>query len=629
MQLENNLWLVGGYYVDRDHAGQVRIVGSQNHLYYGSTGLYNDDIAIQNVQEVRGEIQVTLQLQPRHGFIPDPAMGHIRRVRSYIQAVNRADRTFEEVERDHPGELRPAEISSETTDNGTVVHYLRRYGPHYYGVRLTWPDGSKLYRDEERHGFRIEAEGPIEVVLTTTTDVPAQPYAGHILKPPHYDVSLIEPKWQTYADRLLKRTTAEIEHLVRYGKTSGFDYGTLFPRDWMESADLLAEDLTPSALRYMYTESLRHVSDNGAGWHEDIVGEFKYERQQEINHLARSFDDFISPEHPLSPQFRQLLGHLDELFITRHMIDIEPRYLLGLRLIPPDQFDGEDLGRLRQVARFVTTKAEAVGLITFNKLALPFRRQRGDEYYSAGNWRDSELAFKQIDPIIAPFDVNAVFYPQALRLISRHHKILGADPKQLERLIVKWDAVRERYRFTNKDGTTAFALALYGGGPDTPSQTMRINHLDEASDLFYGQPTEADVASFARRILSPDYFYTPSGPLLVGRHQGYDHSQYHGEVIWAKQAAFAAAGLERSIERAHREHWTDETQRLLHDALRATVETSLQAFHDLDATPELHYDDHGRARLYVDQPAPEGVMNMVQLWSAAGARRILRSLLSV
>ncbi|QQR52648.1 hypothetical protein IPG36_00785 [bacterium] len=57
----------------------------------------------------------------------------------------------------------------------------------------------------------------------------------------------------------------------------------------------------------------------------------------------------------------------------------------------------------------LVTQADSHNLITFKQLAQPFRRQRGDEYYDSGNWRDSTLAFQRIDPVIAPFDVNAVF----------------------------------------------------------------------------------------------------------------------------------------------------------------------------------------------------------------------------
>jgi hypothetical protein len=322
------------------------------------------------------------------------------------------------------------------------------------------------------------------------------------------------------------------------------------------------------------------------------------------------------------------LSELDELFIRRHMIDIEPRYLLGLRHIPPAQFDADSLVRLRRLAHFVMHRAATHDLIVFNKRALPFRRTRGDEYYVKGNWRDSDLAFKQIHPVIAPFDVNAVFYPAALRIILQHHTVLGVDRTAAADLVTKWDRVRDWFRFTNADGLPAFALALYNvrhEAGELKYEVMRVNHLDEASDQFYGQPSEADARSFATRLLEPRYFYTPSGPILVGHNEGYDHSYYHGEVIWAKQAAYAVAGLEHALDRGRHDGWAADTLDLIQSALTTTAHTCLDAFQTLGAIPEVHYDDHGRPRLYTDQPAPEGVMNKIQLWSAAGARRILRA----
>ena len=47
----------------------------------------------------------------------------------------------------------------------------------------------------------------------------------------------------------------------------------------------------------------------------------------------------------------------------------------------------------------------------------------------------------------------------------------------------------------------------------------------------------------------------------------------------------------------------------------------------MGAIPELHYDDNGTPRLYTDQTATEGTMNLVQLWSAMGARCIIRAYL--
>jgi hypothetical protein len=109
---------------------------------------------------------------------------------------------------------------------------------------------------------------------------------------------------------------------------------------------------------------------------------------------------------------------------------------------------------------------------------------------------------------------------------------------------------------------------------------------------------------------------------LVGHKDGYDHTQYHGDVTWTKQAAFAAEGLAHQAARGQAEGWMGDTIELIESARRDIAETCWRAYETMQAIPELHYDDAGRARLYMDQPHPEGQMNTVQLWSAAGALRL-------
>ena len=623
MQIGNDIWLEGAYYVDFDMNNQLRVVGPGNHLLLGTTGLTSRHITVEAIEPDGDELNLHLGVSLPGDFMADPAMGHIRRVRTYTQptGIKEPEPTFAAIAAAHPGELAPNSLTTNLTPAGPSVTYLRTYGDQYYGTRWQWPTGVVLTRDADQRGFVVTgSSGPYHVVVTTATTVHPPRFRGRLWR---------RPGTAAASEPLLQRARAEIEHLVSNYKTSGFDYGTVFPRDWIETADLLAPQLTPAAVRFMYAESLRHVSDDGAGWHEDIIGEFRYEREQEVAGLRTNLDELVGPDSRYRTDFERVLSQLGDLFITRQMIDIEPHYILGLRLVEPAAFDADTLVRLRHVARYLVNQAQTHRLITFKELAAPFRRQRGKEYYDAGNWRDSTLAFQKIDPVIAPFDVNAVLYPQALRVLRQHHKLLGLGADQLDHLITKWDGVREHFRFTNPDGLPAYALALYGVRDNVTGlryRQLKANHLDEAYDLFYGQPTQAEVISFAHRVLSEDYFRTASGPTLVGHHDGFDHTQYHGKVIWTKQAAFAAAGLARQAARGRTDGWLDDTIELIESARHDIAATCWQAFRAMQAIPELHYDDAGRARLYTDQPHPEGQMNAVQLWSAAGAWRLWDSL---
>jgi hypothetical protein len=628
MQIDDKLWLYNGFYIDIDELGQLRIVGPNNHLYYGSAGIYADRLSVGEVGLRLHELRLHITLRLDDGFLPDPAMGHIRQVREEIQIFGEPTRSFASVNVASPGLIAPTNISSETDDDISIIRYTRAYGEHFYGVVMTFEKGVKLHRDDLLRGFRIEGAGEaVNVIIDTDTDEMPESYNGHIFTE---DTKEIGTQLKSAANkRLWERTTAEISHLIQGRKTSGFDYGTVFPRDWMETADLLSDELTDETYRFMYSESLRHVNEQGAGWHEDIIGEFSYERQQEIERLASGFDMFIDPGHPASPQFRKLLEQLDELFVTRMMIDIEPHYLLGLKRMDFTQFSEGDQVRFRHVAKFIMKRAQREPLISFNKLALPFKRHRGDEYYHAGNWRDSLLAYQQIGPMIAPYDVNAVLYPEALKMIAANADELHVDGDEAMDLAEEWSHKAEHFRFTDRNGRSVMGLALYAPASSHALEDfklLRVSHTDEAYSHLYGTPERADVTGFAERLVMSEYFYTPSGPTVVGSGMGYDHTQYHGEVIWTKQTALIIRGLQKQAKRAESEGWTSQERQAIRNAVVRTSKASLDAFVQLDAIPELHYDDMGKARLYTDQPHPEGQMNTVQLWSAAGARVILRAI---
>jgi len=190
------------------------------------------------------------------------------------------------------------------------------------------------------------------------------------------------------------RTEFEIKHLLEWKKTSGDRFGTIFPRDWMEAADLGYHDLAPKVKSYMYEQSLKNVNKKGEGWHEDVIGEFKHEYEMSGKDI---FD--------------------------RHMIDIEPHYLMGAEYLSQNFWiKKENREKMHLVAKYVLKQAETRNHITLKKNNV------------TGNWRDSEGAFRKVSKIIAPFDVNAVFYPRALRAIRKNYKKFGFKDKDVSRL---------------------------------------------------------------------------------------------------------------------------------------------------------------------------------------------------
>lgn len=625
MQLTANTWLGGPYYMEVDELGQLRIAGPNNHLHFGMVGIQLPAYEIRQTRLVRGQLEVELALDSRVKRLVDPVMGHMRGVRQFIELGGEQRPTFAEVRAEDVAALRPHQVTARSGNDGLRVRYLRRYQQYRYGVEVRFPAGS--HYDAAAHEVRLPSSSTAQSVVIRTL----------CSDPPLPALKQAAAAWRPQAETdqalvlLADRSAIEAEHLINYGKTSGFEYGTVFPRDWMETADLGVGDLTSEARRYMYHRALEFVSEEGEGWHENLVGEYLYEQQQ--HEAART-----SLAELVGRSTDRVLGQLADGLelaqpeaVTRQMIDIEPHYILGLQ-----QFDWSDLveadrAQLARVAAQIVQTTTDQPLVTFKKIP-PARRRPGEAYYGHGNWRDSRRAFKLIHPVIAPYDVNVVFYPQALRLIAVHAEQLGVDPRQVELLISKWDRVRDWYRFKNPDDhTTAYALALYDVRVEDQEFSYRrleVNHLDESYELFYGNPSENDAVSFARRVLDPRYFYTPSGPLLVGSDDGYSTLDYHGRVSWAKQTAYTVAGLRRVCEQ-QQGHWDSQSLRLLRQAGLETAENSLKAFLSLGGVPELHYDQGGRAHFYNDQPEAEGPMNRVQLWSAVGARRIMRDYLAL
>ncbi len=400
--------------------------------------------------------------------------------------------------------------------------------------------------------------------------------------------------------KIWDRTEKEIRHLIPWGKTSGDRFGTIFPRDWMESADLGTHDLNETVRGYMYEASLKNINKKGEGWHEDVVGEYKYEFE-------------ISGKD----------------ILDRHMIDIEPHYILGMKFLPNEFFLNKDnREKLKLVANFIANNAREKDYIIFKEL--PAKRHRpGERYERSGNWRDGAWSFKKVAEGIAPFDVNAVFYLEAVKVLKEFQAKLGIKISDIDKLISKWQNKKQEYSFNNPDGRSAYALALFNPEPKSKKsrwKKMKVNHLDESYLYTYSTATREEIDSFCDRLLDKKYFYTASGPLLIANNNqyGYTTAEYHGLVIWVKQTAFTVLALSRTLKKAIIEDWDKELIKKIKKTMMAISENSFCAFESMGSIPELYWDDNGKAMLFSDQPNVQVSLSKVQLWSAVGARRIIR-----
>jgi hypothetical protein len=229
--------------------------------------------------------------------------------------------------------------------------------------------------------------------------------------------------------------------------------------------------------------------------------------------------------------------------------------------------------------------------------------------------------------------VNAVFYPEALKVLKDYQAELGLHIHDIDALIKKWEGVRKLYKFTTTSAEhgelPAYALALYNIQTKRGRlqfERLKVNHLDEAYLYTYSQVDEKQIVSFCKRLLDPNYFYTASGPLLIAHNNnfGYTTQEYHGLVIWAKQAAFVVLGLSKHYKLAKEAGWSKDTITLIRTTILKICKDTIHAFCVLKAIPELHFDDHGNPQFFTHQEGVRMRVSKVQLWSAVGVRRIIR-----
>lgn len=587
-QLQKNLWICGPFQIDFDRWKQLRISGPGDHLYLGFYSIPQNKININSVTYRNNKLYVKGVFKVSKATLHRPVMGGVRTVREFAGQCSKKG-CFPDMKKSFPNEMMPTKTTYQVKKRFRSIEYGRIYGQECYGTIFQFSKNIKIKKDN--NNFLLSSPKGEEIIPFTIIVFGNGRHSycalSWVLK---NDSDLTEHE---LLKTLFERTGEEIKFLLSSKRTSGFDFGTIFPRDWAESADLGKGDLTPKSIDYMYKQALKHVNKEGLGWHEEVVGEHKFK-----------------------------LMDKNESLVDRSMIDIEPRYILGLRSVSSEFLKSQvNLERMKQVAHFIIREAEAKDLICF-------RKKDDGTFYSHGNWRDSKKAFKKVSEPIAPFDVNAVFYPEALKTIHNFSKELGIK-KDLRPLISKWKKVKNLYKFKNKDGIVGYALALYDIRFDSSGKAewfkrLKVNHTDEAYDLFYNNPSERDVYSFAKRLVGQKYFYTFYGPALVGKEDGYSTKDYHGRVIWTKQAALCMAGLLKQLEIAKKNKWSGRTKEAVEDAIFSIYHGLIRTFLKLGGVPELHFEKDGEVHFYDEQEGVEGQMSKIQLWSAVGARRIVR-----
>lgn len=580
------------YYFDIDKHNQLRITGPENHLLMGLAVPKAYPLTIGAYDIVDGRLVVEISIPATEITVPMPLVTDIRSLRQQVEQ-KKPQPTYQQLVDEGIMELLPRNQQQFSITGSVVISLTNSYldtngSERTYGVELLFPPEYEVEMINN-HSLGIKSSGPaitVQIRTISTLDITGRPTYPFFAE--HYEE--VEKVIPPAVAELYQQSKTHIEHLVLNNKTSSFEYGTIFPRDWIESADLGANDLSQETIDYMYEQSMKYVSESGEGWHEEIIGEYKIKLGREAQP------------------------------VDRKMIDIEPHYLLGIpSLSRRFLFEEANQDKFRRIANYLISQATHHQLITFKQV-----NPETDDYYPVGNWRDSAAAFPGQKSPLAPYDVNCVFYPQALRVIRTYLDYFGElDEAEINQLIEKWDHHKTKFRLYHDEGLIGYSLALHG----RKNIPMPIAHLDESYDLFYGEPTLEEIVSFAKKILDPDFFYTPVGPMLVAADEpDFNSRQYHGKVIWPKQAGFAVAGLTRQYQKGLSDNWPKPVLQTIRKAVGLTAEACFRGWTEINAVPELYYYDENekRARLFVDQEEYEGQMSLIQLWSSVSCRRIVQ-----
>lgn len=601
MKINKNLWIEGGYYIDFDAFGQFRIIGPNNHLYCGLIDIPRHKISISSIKSKDSILQINAVLNSDSVNLYYPAMDDMRTAR--VLAIQK---TFLNIREEIYDRMVPQIVRKSKKDRKTLLKFKRVYGGKYYQTVFEFGDDVVIKKIKRPFaGYKISIFRPTSskkrkniekikfTIKASTNDINFHKINKvSVIDMSNFNFSVFGEK-EKIIKEIWKRTEFEIKHLLEWKKTSGDRFGTVFPRDWMEAADLGHHDLTSEAKSYMYEQSLKNVNKKGEGWHEDAIGEFKHEYEMSGKNI---FD--------------------------RHMIDIEPHYLIGVEYLSQNFWlKKENRKKMHLVAKYILKQAKEHNHICLKKNNV------------TGNWRDSEGAFRRVSEIIAPFDVNAVFYPRALRVIEKNYKKFGFEKNdlvQISAICDKWKNRKDEYKFKNEDGKTAYALALYGAKKDKGAgfqyNKFEVNHLDESYLYTYDWGNKEDIRSFCERLLDPQYFYTESGPLLTARNNKYffNPKEYHGVVIWIKQTAFVVLGLSKHLKIAIIEGWPVDLQKLIKKTILKITENTLNAVEEMKAIPEVYVDIKGKPISFSELSGSKNEGSEVQLWSAVGIRRIIR-----
>lgn len=536
-------WITPNFHIGVEATGELWITGPKRKCYFARS-LTDEDLHIKGVNQIAHQLQIEATFTKATIFIPDPCLSELETVASAIAI-------------------------SYSPDSRIQIAYSSARSPALQ-VLITLPKQAKITRSSIKQGFDVTCQNS-DLGTTITAPLQIDAVGPRFTK---NDILFVKQKFPTKYNGLYQQSLAMTNYLL-----SGIppnDPQAI--RQWLEGLAILEELLTPKAKLWIFSEALLALSNILNYSNREID---KSPATHPYIHCKQSDESSFHNIEKLQQRILLLGKVADTTFARSGILDLVPRLIIASGFVNHHQLSGEQVRLLRVLANSFLDSAQSQKIISFANAPRLFR-SLGPSYPSP-TWRDSGDGFANAKGVIAPYEVNAVWYPSALRALGAHPEVFAVDPKKVAALLLRWQKLPDKFQYEDAEKSQCFSLALIGKNSDQ----LKINTLDEGYGLLFGKIDQDDAFHFAQRLSNPKYFYSSAGPILTSANdERFTQEQKYGKLIWTKQVAIALKGIQKHLEL--KPHLAPSQARELRDTINRASTNTLSALTKIGRLTESH-----------------------------------------
>ncbi|MBN8646464.1 MAG: hypothetical protein J0L55_00810 [Caulobacterales bacterium] len=350
-------------------------------------------------------------------------------------------------------------------------------------------------------------------------------------------------------------------------------FNTYFGRDTLLSIKLMMPILSQNAIETGLQSVLSRLNDSGEVAHEEAIGEYA---------IIENFKN--SPQINSTPYFdysmidgNYLLPIITRDYLLNNNIKLENAAMFLANKNEKGQTNGSSL-----VSNLVYIINQSQKFAYEPKYQNLIALKNGKK---AGQWRDSDFG---LGGGIYPYDVNAIFVPNALNAIADLYKsgllnpyINQANEKDfgnIKFIQKSWRENAAKLFEVNIDKKSANNFAIqyakelsikanenytknivfHAISLDTNGNPINILNSDEGFELLFDQPNDLTIQTAIAPLLHkfPFGLITDAGMVVANpvfadekTKAGFNKNQYHGTVIWSWQQTLMAQGIAKQLTR--------------------------------------------------------------------------------